>query len=167
MINKECFTTEWIAQKSIELKYNDRNLIEKVIRAFSLLEMLAASGCPFYFKGGTSLMLILGDGSHRLSIDIDIMCPPGTNIEDYLKDYAQSGFLEYQLVERRQAGKDVPKSHSKFFYQVAFKGQSDATSFILLDVLYEDCHYHKTNIIDIVSPFIKVDGEPQIGRAHV
>ena len=148
MINKECFTTEWIAQKSIELKYNDKNLIEKVIRAFSLLEMLAASGCPFYFKGGTSLMLILGDGSHRLSIDIDIMCPPGTNIEDYLKDYAQSGFLEYQLVERRQAGKDVPKSHSKFFYQVAFKGQSDATSFILLDVLYEDCHYHKTNVID-------------------
>jgi len=38
MINKECFTTEWIAQKSIELKYNDRNLIEKVIRAFSLLD---------------------------------------------------------------------------------------------------------------------------------
>ena len=161
MINKECFTTEWIAQKSIELKYNDRNLIEKVIRAFSLLEMLAASGCPFYFKGGTSLMLILGDGSHRLSIDVDIMCPPGTNIEEYLKDYAQSGFLEYQLVERRQADKDVPKSHSKFFYQVAFKGQSDATSFILLDVLYEDCHYHKTNVIDIVSPFIKVNGEPQ------
>ena len=127
MINKECFTSEWIAQKSIELKYNDKNLIEKVIRAFSLLEMLAASGCPFHFKGGTSLMLILGDGSHRLSIDVDIMCPPGTNIEDYLKDYAQSGFLEYQLVERRQAGKDVPKSHSKFFYQVAFKGQSDAT----------------------------------------
>lgn len=161
MINKECFTTEWITRKSIELKYNDKNLIEKVIRAFSLLEMLAASGCPFHFKGGTSLMLILGDGSHRLSIDVDIMCPPGTNIEDYLRDYAQSGFLEYKIVERKQAGKDVPKSHSKFFYQVAFKGQSEATSFILLDVLYEDCHYHKTNTIDIVSPFIKVDGEPQ------
>ena len=106
-------------------------------------------------------MLILGDGLHRLSIDVDIMCPPGTNIEYYLNDYAQSGFLEYQLVERRQAGKDVPKSHSKFFYRVAFKGQSNATSFILLDVLYEDCHYHKTNTIDIVSPFVKVDGEPQ------
>ena len=160
MISKECFTTEWIAQKSIELQYNDKNLIEKVIRAFSLLEMLAASGCPFHFKGGTSLMLILGGGSYRLSIDIDIMCPPGTNIEYYLKDYAHSGFLEYQLVERRQAGKDVPKSHSKFFYQVAFKGQSDMKSFILLDVLYEDCHYHKTNFIDIASPFIKLDGEP-------
>ncbi|MBO7067339.1 MAG: nucleotidyl transferase AbiEii/AbiGii toxin family protein [Bacteroidaceae bacterium] len=160
MINKECFSTEWITKKSIELKYNDKNLIEKVIRAFSLLEMLATSGCPFHFKGGTSLMLILGGGSHRLSIDIDIMCPPGTNIEDYLKDYAQNGFLDYQLVERRQAGKDVPKSHSKFFYQVAFKGQTDATSFILLDVLYEDCHYQKTNTVDIVSPFIELDGEP-------
>lgn len=161
MISRDCFTAEWIAQKSTELKYNDKNLIEKVIRAFSLLEMLAASGCPFHFKGGTSLMLILGDGSHRLSIDVDILCPLGTNIEEYLKDYAQSGFLDYKLVERRQTGKDVPKSHSKFFYQVAFKGQSDTTSFILLDVLYEDCHYHKTNTIDIVSPFIKVDGVPQ------
>lgn len=161
MISKECFTTEWIAQKSIELQYNDKNLIEKVIRAFSLLEMLSTSGCPFHFKGGTSLMLILGEDFHRLSIDIDIMCPPGTNIEDYLKDYARSGFLEYQLVERRQAGKDVPKSHSKFFYQVAFKGQSDVVSFILLDVLYEDCHYHKTKVVDIVSPFITLDGEPQ------
>ena len=160
MISKECFTTEWISKKSTELQYNDKNLIEKVIRAFSLLEMLSASGCPFHFKGGTSLMLILGGDSHRLSIDIDIMCPPGTNIEDYLKDYAKSGFLEYQLIERRQAGRDVPKIHSKFFYQVAFKGQSDVTSFILLDVLYEDCHYHKTNAIDIVSPFIKLDGEP-------
>ena len=81
MISKECLTTEWITQKSIELQYNDKNLIEKVIRAFSLLEMLSASGCPFYFKGGTSLMLILGGDSHRLSIDIDIMCPLGTNIE--------------------------------------------------------------------------------------
>lgn len=160
MISKECFTTEWIAQKSIELQYNDKNLIEKVIRALSLLELLSASGCPFYFKGGTSLMLILGGGSHRLSIDIDIMCPPGTNIEVYLKDYAKSGFLEYKLVERRQAGKDVPKSHSKFFYQVAFKGQSDMTSCILLDVLYEDCHYHKTNTIDIMCPFVKLEGEP-------
>lgn len=160
MISKECFTTEWIAKKSVELHYNDRNLIEKVIRALSLLEMLSASGCPFHFKGGTSLMLILGGGAHRLSIDIDIMCPPGTNIEDYLKDYEQSGFLKYQLIERRQAGKDVPKSHSKFFYKVAFKGQSDATSFILLDVLYEECHYRKSNMIDIASPFIKLEGEP-------
>ena len=48
MISKECFTTEWIAKKSVELHYNDRNRIEKVIRALSRLEMLSASGCPFH-----------------------------------------------------------------------------------------------------------------------
>lgn len=161
MINKECFTEEWISQKSVELEYNDKNLIEKVIRAFALLEMLAASGCQFHFKGGTSLMLILGDKSNRLSIDIDILCPPETNVENYLKEYAQSGFIDYQLVERRQAGINIPKSHSKFFYQVSFKGQKKTTSYILLDVIYEDCNYHKTNIIDITSPLIKIDGTPQ------
>ena len=46
MIKKECFTTEWIEQVASELHYNDKNLIEKVIRALSLLEMLVEAGCP-------------------------------------------------------------------------------------------------------------------------
>ena len=41
MISKECFTAAWIDEKSKELQYNDKNIIEKVIRAFSLLDMLA------------------------------------------------------------------------------------------------------------------------------
>lgn len=61
MINKKCFTTEWIEDKSKELNYPDKNIIEKVIHAFSLLDMLAGSGCPFHFKGGSSLMLLLKD----------------------------------------------------------------------------------------------------------
>ena len=74
MISKECFTATWIDRKSKELQYNDKNIIEKVIRAFSLLDMLAQSGCPFHFKGGSCLMLLLKNGCHRLSIDIDIIC---------------------------------------------------------------------------------------------
>ena len=85
MIKKECMTTEWIKSISVRNKYKDLNLIEKVIRAMYLLEMLRLSGCPFCFKGGSALMLILGESAHRLSIDIDIICPPGTNIESYLK----------------------------------------------------------------------------------
>ena len=145
--------------KAKELKYSDTNLIEKVIRAFSLLDMLARSGCPFHFKGGSCLMLLLHDRSHRLSIDIDIMCPPGTDIEKYLSAYAENGFIDYRLVERKQAGNDVPKSHSKFFYQVAFKAGMDRTSFILLDVLYEDCHYCQVEQIGIQNELIEVDGE--------
>lgn len=87
MISKECFTAAWIDEKSKELQYNDKNIIEKVIRAFSLLDMLAQSGCPFHFKGCSCLMLLLKNGRHRLSIDIDIICPLGTDIEDYLNAY--------------------------------------------------------------------------------
>ena len=160
MIDAKCFTSEWIAQKAEEYHYSDRNLIEKVIRALSLLDMLAASGCPFHFKGGSCLMLLLAGDRHRLSIDIDIMCPPGTDIEAYLTDYTKSGFLEYKLIERRQTMANVPKTHSKFFYQVSFKNDSDERSFILLDVLYEDCHYIETKTIPIVGDFIETVGEP-------
>lgn len=159
MIDSKCHTTEWIELKSKELGYSDKNLIEKVIRAFTLLDMLATSGCPFHFKGGSCLMLLLNDVTHRLSIDIDIMCPPDVNVDDYLDKYAESGFIEYTLVERRQAGIDVPKSHSKFFYKVAFKSDLDRTSFILLDVLYEDCHYQKVQRIAIENEFIETVGE--------
>ncbi len=50
MISKECFTSQWIEDISAKLEYNDKNLIEKVIRALSLLEMLVQSGCPLTFR---------------------------------------------------------------------------------------------------------------------
>ena len=83
MILAESRNIEWI--QKIKLKYPtlDTQLIEKTIRAFSLLEALARSGCPFVFKGGTSCMLHL-NSERRLSIDIDIICPPGTDISHYL-----------------------------------------------------------------------------------
>lgn len=51
MISKECFTLEWINELSAKFKYNDRILIEKVIRAFSLLELLVSNRCPLTWKG--------------------------------------------------------------------------------------------------------------------
>lgn len=161
MIKKACFTTEWIEQVSSELHYNDKNLIEKVIRALFLLEMLVKAGCPLVFKGGTSLLLMLGKSAHRLSIDIDVICPPGTDIEDYLKSFADFGFTNLELVERKQRDDaDIPKGHSKFFYQVAYRNDAEAQSYILLDVLYEDIHYFHTRQIAIDCPFIQLEGEP-------
>lgn len=159
MINKECFTTEWIEDKSKELNYPDKNIIEKVIHAFSLLDMLAGSGCPFHFKGGSSLMLLLKDQRHRLSIDIDIICPPGTEIEEYLQAYKDYGFIDYKPVERIQRGTEIPKTHSKFFYQVAFIDGIDRREKILLDVLNEDCHYNEVLTLPIESRFIQTVGE--------
>ncbi|MEE3390725.1 MAG: nucleotidyl transferase AbiEii/AbiGii toxin family protein [Candidatus Cryptobacteroides sp.] len=76
MISTESFSKEWILRRSEELGYNNKQLLEKVIRAFSLLEMLVDAGAPVVFKGGSSLLLILKDTLNRLSIDIDVICPP-------------------------------------------------------------------------------------------
>ncbi len=160
MISNECFTSAWIDTVSKQLKYNDKNLIEKVIRALSLLEMLVEAGCPMVFKGGTSLMLIVNDDVNRLSIDIDVICPPGTDIEQYLQKFQEHGFTDKVLVERKSRGNDVPKSHSKFFYQMAYKDGSNAPSYILLDVLYEDVHYYQTERVAIQSPFVRLEGTP-------
>ena len=159
MIKKECMTTEWIKSIPVRNKYKDLNLIEKVIRAMSLLEMLKLSGCPFCFKGGSALMLILGESAHRLSIDIDIICPPGTDIEPYLKDIEKFGFISKTLDERQQRDTNIPKSHSRFFYHIAYKND-DKPAYILLDVLYEDLQYHATEEVEIKGPFIELDDEP-------
>lgn len=158
MISRECFTNEWITAKSKEYGYPDTNIIEKVIRAFSLLDMLAASSCPFHFKGGSCLMLLLTDQPYRLSIDIDIICPPGTEIEAYLEKFQEYGFIKYESVRRLQRGTNIPKSHSKFFYDIAYIADSNRSGHILLDVLNEDCHYQETTRVPIVSPFIRMDG---------
>ena len=161
MIQKKCYSKEWIDEISDRLGYNDKLLIEKSIRALSLLEMLASSGCPFIFKGGTALMLILNSTTHRLSIDIDIICPPGTNIEDFLKNSFEYGFSRLEFVERKQReGVDIPKIHSKFFYQLAYNSGNNTESYILLDVLYEDSHYFETRELPIETPFLLLDGAP-------
>ena len=160
MIKRECFTKEWCEQVARQLNYRDTQLIEKVVRALSLLEMLVKSECPFHFKGGTATMLLLGGITNRLSIDIDIICPPGTDIEQYLSQFKEFGFTKIDLVERRTPGKNIPKSHSKFFYQLAYTDKTEKEGYILLDVLYEDCHYLNTLKIPIVSPFIEIEGEP-------
>ena len=110
MIKKECMTAEWIKSISVRNKYKDLNLIEKVIRAMYLLEMLKLSGYPFCFKGGSALMLILGESAHRLSIDIDIICPPGTDIEPYLKDIEKFGFYLRPLMSGSRGTRIFPRA---------------------------------------------------------
>lgn len=54
-------------------EYNmDPLLLEKLLRALYLLEMLRSEGVEFIFKGGTALVLILSR-PRRLSIDLDIL----------------------------------------------------------------------------------------------
>ena len=140
------------------MKIRDVALVEKTVRAFSLLEALALSGCPFIFKGGSSLMLHLNT-SRRLSIDIDIICPPSTAIDDFLGRRAEDyGFGRIELVNRISLS-DVPKRHAKFYYEVSYPvgGGQDK---ILLDVLFEESYYSKIVNVPIQSPMLIIDAPP-------
>jgi hypothetical protein len=158
MINEESYTLEWIEQKVKENKKTDPQLIEKTIRAFSLLEHLRQSGLGFIFKGGTSLMLLL-DEAKRLSIDVDILIPadPG-NIDEILESIqAVSPFNERKLLDRKQVTKIV-KQHYKIYYEPAYQTQGDKAS-ILLDIVFEDNPYSELVEKEIISPFLKTTGQ--------
>ena len=158
MIHPDSRTLVWIEKVAKENNVKDIALAEKTIRAFSLLEALVRSGCPLLFKGGTAEMLHLSSAK-RLSIDIDIICPPGTPLENYLETYsAKYGFGEVELVERVSRS-DIPKKHAKYYYQVSYPNGNKRDK-ILLDVLFEDNHYSNVVTLPIQSPFLKIEGEP-------
>ncbi len=158
MISADSRSIEWINEVAALHPTMDRTLIEKTIRAFSLLESLVRSGCPFVFKGGTACMLHL-NSSRRLSIDVDIICPPDTDIAQYINRFAEDyGFTNIELV-KRQSSRNVPKSHAKYFYKVAYVTNKD-TETILLDVLFEEIHYGSVVQLPIQSHFLKEVGAP-------
>ncbi len=158
MINPQSRSLEWITEATQRIGVHDSALVEKAIRAFSLLEALQRSGCPFLFKGGSSLMLHLNT-SKRLSIDIDIICPPDTQIENYINEYAEEyGFDKVELVERISRI-DIPKRHAKFYYEVSYPGNGGRDK-ILLDVLFEEIHYSKIVSLPIHSPLLLTDNSP-------
>lgn len=101
MITQNSFTIDWINQVSKRHKA-DKILVEKSIRALSLLEGLSESSLPFIFKGGTALMLIFKE-PQRLSIDIDIILPLSSlNLTATLQQIAASkGFSRIEEHSRK------------------------------------------------------------------
>lgn len=159
MIDPQSRSLDWIQHASrIIPSIVDTALVEKAIRALSLLESLVRSGCPFLFKGGTALMLHLNT-SRRLSIDVDIVCKPGLDIREYLGKYgSEYGFTEVHEIER-QSRTGVSKSHAEYRYAVTYPSGRPVDK-ILLDVLYEDIHYDKVVPLPIASPLLMQTGTP-------
>ncbi|HON54900.1 MAG TPA: nucleotidyl transferase AbiEii/AbiGii toxin family protein [Bacteroidales bacterium] len=155
MIKIESSSKEWIEAVS-KSKKADKILVEKVVRALTLLEGLATSDLEFIFKGGTALMLLL-DSSRRLSIDIDIILPDKDKdldniLEQVCKDY---GFTHYKRQVRRENSK-IDKDHYMLFFESVVENKE---SYVLLDVLREDIHYNNIIEVPISGAFIDVSGE--------
>ena len=155
MIHANSFTIEWIKEMSKINRKADPILIEKVIRAIYLLELLQNNGLNFIFKGGTSLMLMLSEPK-RFSIDIDVIIEnKADNLSTiFNKIIESSDFIEYKENERKSNSK-IEKSHYKFYYSPVTSSLS-GNEYILLDILFEKHHYGiHTQEIEISSPFIQ------------
>lgn len=164
LIIKEVFTEDWVKQKVEALKKINKNidpiLLEKVTKAMYLLECLSVNGLPFVFKGGTSIILLIGE-ARRFSIDIDIIVNNGISVEKYLKEIIKNNYVfsRYEADARRVTG-GLPVAHFKLYYHSIVDGREN---YILLDVLYEEVPYSevveldiKNNLIDTIEPITKI-----------
>ena len=156
MIIKDTFSKDHLTLIRNRLQM-DPFIVERSIFALGLLEALVQSGLKFVFKGGTSLMLLFNT-PRRLSTDIDIVVPIGTNIKDYLET-ASKIFPFVEVEEQIRKGRNnIIKQHFKFFYDSPTTGKA---FYILLDVLYEDDHYAETVEVPINSSLLIAD-EPYV-----
>lgn len=151
MILPETFTPDWLKTVARQFgKTTDLKLLEKVVRALSLLEELRLQDLQFVFKGGTSLILHF-DQPRRFSIDIDIVMAHRPDNLPALFDaiIANGTFIRWADDSDRKSHQHVPVEHYKFFYtstvdaggRVGFGEEP-----ILLDILYAEPDY--PNIID-------------------
>ncbi|MDR2466638.1 MAG: nucleotidyl transferase AbiEii/AbiGii toxin family protein, partial [Prevotellaceae bacterium] len=156
MINEKSISKEWLQTVSKQHKA-DISLVEKLVRAFLLLEGLAESGLNFVFKGGTSLMLLF-DKPKRLSIDIDIIVPDKNfNLTKILQQICiQKGFNSFEKANRN-SNSLINKEHYKLLFSSALYAKELD---VLLDVLYEDVKYNNLINKDIKSIFLFQETAP-------
>jgi hypothetical protein len=155
MISSQSRTSEWIMKiRGTSQIPTDPILIEKMILALTLLENLRAGGIDFIFKGGTSLLLIVG-APMRFSIDLDIVMETDQGLEEAIQHVIRQGvFHRFEEDERLSA---VPKRHYKFFFQSAIQGKESS---ILLDILFESNPYPVCQAVAIQSGLLVTEGKP-------
>ena len=166
MIDQNRISGNWISKISEQNQIVDPTLVEKVIRAFLLLEGLAKHGLNFTFKGGTSLMLHF-KSPKRLSIDIDIITQ--STIEEVrqvlgklMDSQGFSHFLENKRADK--ASTLISKAHFKCFYTPTYKSNKEL-DFVILDVLFEESMYESTLNLPVASVFVPQLSHPILVKA--
>jgi len=160
MIAKKSLNSEWISQVAEKHKNADKILIEKVIRALSLLEQLQLKEIEFIFKGGTALILLF-DSPKRFSIDIDIILPAKlSNLEVVFEQIIEDSDFNNFEENIRKVDTHLQKQHFKFFYTPLAQTRG-SSEYILLDIVYGDTVYgNNLQKQKITSAFILNEGKP-------
>lgn len=158
MIDHKSYSLDWVQEKRGEFNNADPLLVEKVIRAFALLEALCRQNLKFIFKGGTSLLLLLPKPL-RFSIDIDIIIEKKPDDLEALLQRVISRTDFTRCEEDIRSRTDIPKKHFKFYYQSILPGQGE--QYILLDILFQENPYPNVIFKLVNSSFISIDGKPE------
>lgn len=162
MISSQAREIEWIRKIRENSQIpTDPILIEKMILALVLLESLHHSGLDFVFKGGTSMLLLLGIPK-RFSIDIDIVVNTDEGLKAAIQSIIQQGV--FHRFEEDERSSTIPKRHYKFYYTSEVEGKESS---ILLDVLFEEDPYLAYQSIPLETEFVILDGEPSLIKCPV
>lgn len=154
MISKENYDETHIREIQASSR-KDPVLVERALYAMGLLEALSETGMKFVFKGGSSLMLLLPHVM-RLSTDIDIIVPIGTDVVAFIKE-ASTIFPFESYEEQVRIGKNnIEKRHFKFTY---FSPINDKPFYILLDILFEDNNYETLVEREIKNELLLTEGK--------
>ena len=163
MIDPLSFNRAFLLNQQSLLGISDPFPLERAVHAFALLERLALSKLDLIFKGGTAVMLLLGQ-PRRISTDVDIVClAPPRVFEAALKKWIRHPpFLRW---ERDFRGTDNEPPHRRH-YQVFFHSQFQpgAPAYIILDVVSQDCGIPDKHLIfrNIDCPFLALSGVPSL-----
>jgi hypothetical protein len=158
MIHKDTFTADWLKTVSGRFgKTTDLKLLEKVVRALSLLEQLRVQELDFIFKGGTSLILHF-EQPRRFSIDIDVvMDRRPANLHDVFNAIVATGsFNRWEDDSSRKGHQDLPVEHYKFYYDSQIDIQAGfGPEPVLLDVLYAEAAYACFEEKPLIHPWLQ------------
>lgn len=144
MISKSNYTKEHLEDVVGRYKGN-KEIFERVLFAFGMLQSLADVNLDFVFKGGTCLLLLL-DNPRRFSTDIDIMVNIDTDIDDFIKEAGKLFPFESYAEHHRVKKNGIEKRHFKFEY-ISILTNHPAN--IVLDVVFEDKSFIDTKSIEI------------------
>lgn len=158
MISENSFSKEWMENfRSKGKRRIDLMILEKMIRALSLVELLKVNEIDFIFKGGTSLALLL-QNPERFSIDIDILTTESKDLlEEKLNELCESSvFLRVEENVRSSQNSNIPKAHYKFHYKSNINSREN---YILLDILFEKDSYPELVECEVKNKYLDTKGE--------
>ena len=167
MIHKDTFTADWLKTVSEQFgKATNLKLLEKVVRALSLLEQLRLQELDFVFKGGTSLILHF-EQPRRFSIDIDIVMArrPDNLLEVFNAIVSTGAFSRWEDDSSRKGHQGLPVDHYKFYYDSQIDIQAGfGPEPILLDVLYAQAEYASFEEKPVIHPWLQTQTPNQTVR---